>query len=60
MKKEIGMQCAEASATAFFRTVSIPEHKTLSYLGIDEKGAILNHPTALKEAYDAGKELVRV
>ena len=60
MKKEIGMQCAEASATAFFRTVSVPEHKTLSYLGIDEKGAILNHPTALKEAYDAGKELVRV
>jgi multimeric flavodoxin WrbA len=60
MKKEIGMQCAEASATAFFRTVSIPEHKTLSYLGIDEKGAILNHPTALKEAYESGKELVGV
>jgi multimeric flavodoxin WrbA len=58
MKKEIGIQCAEASAKAFFRTVSVPEHKTLSYLGTDTKGGILTHPTALKEAYEAGKELV--
>jgi NAD(P)H-dependent FMN reductase len=58
MKKEIGIQCAEASAKAFFRTVSVPGHKTLSYLGTDTKGAILTHPTALKEAYEAGKELV--
>lgn len=58
MKKEIGMQCAGASATAFFRTVSIPEHRTLSYMGIDAKGAILRHPTALKEAYEAGLQLV--
>src|SRR4030042_2090721 len=57
-KKEIGIQCAEASAKAFFRTVSVPEHKTLSYMGIDSKGAILQHPTALKEAYEAGKALI--
>ena len=59
MKKEIGIQCAEATANAFFRTVSIPEHKTLSYLGVDAKGAIKKYPTALKEAYEAGKELVK-
>jgi multimeric flavodoxin WrbA len=59
-KKEIGIQCAEASAKAFFRTVSVPEHKTLSYMGIDSKGAILQHPTALKEAYEAGKALITI
>lgn len=59
-RKEIGIQCAEASAKAFFRTVSIPEHKTLSYMGIDSKGAILHHPTALKEAYEAGKALITI
>lgn len=58
MKKEIGVQGAEATAKAFFRTISIPEHRTLSFLGIDAKGAILEHPEALKAAYDAGKELV--
>jgi multimeric flavodoxin WrbA len=58
MKKETGVQCAGATATAFFRTVSVPEHKTLSYLSMDEKGAILSHPSALKDAYDAGRELI--
>lgn len=58
MKKEIGIQCAEATATAFFRTISVPEHKTLSYLGVDAKGAILEHPAALREAFEAGRNLV--
>jgi hypothetical protein len=31
----------------------------LGYTGVDAKGDILKHPVALKEAYDAGKELVR-
>jgi len=60
MKKEIGVQCAEATAKAFFRTISVPEHITLSYLGIDAKGAILGHPTALGEAFEAGGKLVLV
>jgi multimeric flavodoxin WrbA len=62
MKKEIGMQgiqCAGTSAKAFFRTISVPEHKTLSYTGVDAKGAISKHPAALKDAYEAGKELVK-
>lgn len=58
MKKETGMQCAEACARAFFRTVSVPEHETLFYLSIDAKGDILNHPSALKDAYEAGKRMM--
>jgi multimeric flavodoxin WrbA len=58
MKKEIGVECSDATARAFFRTISVPEHRTLSYLGIDAKGAILNHPTALADAYQAGANLV--
>ena len=59
MKKEVGIQCSEATAGAFFRTVSVPEHKSLAFLGVDAKGAILEHPTALSEAYDAGKKLIK-
>jgi hypothetical protein len=57
-KKEIGIQCAEATAKAFFRTVSVPEHETLGYLSVDIQGAIVNHPTALGDAYRSGKKLV--
>lgn len=60
MKKEIGVQCAGATAKAFFRTISVPEHKTLAYIGVDGKGEILKHTSALKEAYEAGKELATV
>lgn len=56
-KNEEGFRCAEATAKGFFRTVSVPEHEILAYSGIDAKGDILKHPTALKEAYEAGKRL---
>lgn len=59
MKKDVGVQCSSSTATAFFRTVSIPVHDTLSYLGVDSAGAILNHPTALSDAFEAGKKLVK-
>jgi multimeric flavodoxin WrbA len=51
-------QCAGVTAKAFFRTISVPKHEILSFLGVDAKGNILEHPTALKEAYEAGKKLV--
>ncbi|HEY6010094.1 MAG TPA: flavodoxin family protein [Nitrospirota bacterium] len=57
MKKEDGLRCAEATAKGFFRTVSVPEHEVLAYSGVDAKGDILKHPTALKDAYEAGKRL---
>ena len=57
MKKEGSQACAEETAKAFFRTVSVPAHRTLFYLGIDAKGDIQKHPTALRDAYEAGKEI---
>jgi multimeric flavodoxin WrbA len=57
MKKEECRTTAEATAKGFFRTCSVPEHETLFFGGIDNKGDILKHPTALKEAYEAGKRL---
>jgi len=56
--KNKGFTCAEVTARAFFRTVNIQEHATLFYDSVDEKGAIARHPTALKEAYEAGRALV--
>lgn len=58
MKKETEIQCSEATAKVFFRSISVPEHEMLSFTGIDAKGAILEHPTALKDAYMAGEKLV--
>ena len=60
MKKDTGIQCAGATATAFFRTISVQEHETLSYLSTDRKGAILDNPKALKDAYEAGVILVKL
>lgn len=60
MKKEIGIQCGEATSKAFFRSISVSEHTVLSFLGVDAKGAILEHPTALMDAYRAGKELIKI
>lgn len=60
MKKEIGVQCGEATAKAFFRTVSVQEHEAMTLLGIDAKGAILEHPDALKAAYEAGISLINL
>jgi multimeric flavodoxin WrbA len=58
MKKEIGFTCGNATATAFFRTISVPEHEVLSFQQVDAKGAIKRHPTALSDAYESGKRLV--
>lgn len=60
MKRDVGIKCSESSAKAFFRTISVPTHETLGYLGIDAKGDIMEHPSALKDAYDAGKRLIEI
>jgi hypothetical protein len=57
MTEEGGSKCAEETGKAFFRTVSVPEHRTLFFGGIDAKGDILKHPTALTDVYEAGKRL---
>ena len=51
-------ECANSTATAFFRSVSVPQHAFLAWRGVDAKGAIREHPTALQEAFEAGKALV--
>ncbi|MCX5819891.1 MAG: hypothetical protein NT047_08285 [Deltaproteobacteria bacterium] len=56
-KKEDAAHCAEATAKAFFRTVSIPEHETLFFGGVDGPGDVEKHSTALGEAHEAGKRL---
>ncbi len=59
MKKNVGVQCTETICASFFRTVSVNEHVTLSYTGVDAKGEIHKHPDALDEAFMAGQDLVR-
>jgi multimeric flavodoxin WrbA len=44
----------------FFRILDIKYAGELLFSGIDEKGAILRHPDALQQAYEAGQKLVQV
>jgi len=57
MKRQIGADCSAATATAFFRSISVEEHNTLAYLGMDNQAGIKDHPTALQEVYEAAKKL---
>jgi multimeric flavodoxin WrbA len=41
----------------FFDAVDMEFVKSLVYRGVDEKGEIRNHPTALTDAYQLGKEM---
>ena len=59
MKNDTGIKCGDATATAFFRSISVQRHETVSFLGVDKKGAIMDHPTALQEGYEAGVRLMR-
>lgn len=59
MKSDTGIRCAEATAKAFFRSISVQEHETLGFLSIDARGAITNHPTALQQGFEAGRRLVK-
>jgi multimeric flavodoxin WrbA len=58
MKKEVGVECGEATAKAFFRTISVQSHETVSFLGVDSKGAISDHETALSDVLRAGRRLI--
>lgn len=43
----------------FFDSLDMVHYKSLLYRGVDEKGEILRHPTAMADAYALGKELAR-
>ena len=44
----------------FFDSLDMTFHRSLLFKEVDAKGEILEHPTALPEAYSLGKELVKV
>jgi multimeric flavodoxin WrbA len=47
-----------ATIKAFFTVIDVEYAGDLLFPGIDEKGAIKKHPTALKDAFAAGRKLV--
>jgi hypothetical protein len=51
-------QPAMATVKSWFLALDIKYDGELVFSGIDEKEAILRHPTALKEAFVAGQKLV--
>jgi multimeric flavodoxin WrbA len=48
-----------ATVKAFFTVIDVEYAGELLVRGVDEKGAIKKHPTALKEAFAAGQKLVK-
>ena len=58
MKQDIGLKCAEATAKAFFRTISVPHHETIGFLNVDSKGAVAGHPTAFEDVRKAAQALI--
>lgn len=50
---------ALSTVKVFFTTINVEFAASLTYSGIDEKGAILNYPSALREARQLGEDLVK-
>ncbi len=50
---------AKATVKIFFKTLDFTYSDELFFRGIDEKGAIAHHPTALREAFWAGQRLAQ-
>lgn len=51
-------QPAKVTVKSWFTVLDISYAGELTFSDIDAKGAILQHPTALKEAFDLGRRLV--
>ncbi len=58
MNRQDFFEGAKKLVKIFFATLNISYAGDLFYPGIDQKGEIVNHPTATKEAYQLGKRLV--
>jgi multimeric flavodoxin WrbA len=54
---QTGFQCAIRTMKAFLGVLDADYGGDLTFPGVDEKGAILNHPTALEEAVALGRAL---
>ena len=57
MKRQDFFESARRLVKIFFAVINVSYVDDLFYPGVDEKGAILNHPTALREAFELGKRL---
>ena len=50
---------ARATVKAFFAVCDVEFGEELTFRGVDPKGAIRNHPTALQDSFDAGARLMK-
>jgi multimeric flavodoxin WrbA len=50
--------CTEKAAKTWFTVMDIKYLGGLFYESVDERGAVEKHPTAMQEAFDAGRRLV--
>ena len=58
MKLKNLFEPAQAIVRALFNTIDVNYDGELLFRGVDEKGAITEHPDALKQAFEAGQRLV--
>jgi multimeric flavodoxin WrbA len=59
MKREDFFQAAVKLVKIWFTNINVVYEGDLFYPGIDEKGVILGHLTALKDAFAVGKDLAK-
>jgi multimeric flavodoxin WrbA len=50
--------CAERTVRTYLLTMNARPYRTLAYAGFEEKGSIVDHPSALSDARALGAELV--
>lgn len=51
-------KCAQLTMKYFFDVIEMEYAADLTFRRVDAKGAILDHPTAISDAYEAGRKLV--
>jgi NAD(P)H-dependent FMN reductase len=54
-----GFQCAARAMRAFLDALDAEYAGELLFPGLDEKGAVMNHPTAMDDAFTLGSALAR-
>jgi hypothetical protein len=59
MQKPSGFDGARLTIKSFFATVHVTYIGDLLFPGIDAKGDISKHPTALSEAKELGEKLIK-
>ena len=59
MKKPTVFDCAKLTVQSFFATIHVTYLGSLLYSGIDAKGDLTKHPTALDDAKALGEQLIK-